>query len=158
TGDTGATGATGTTGVTGPNLSSGFETLSTIDQALSIGDFVIFDTNPVFAGTGIAYVAPGDTIFIVQPGLYLVNWAVNLEAGSDASAFGLVINGVSYSGAGNAATGGGNLASSAFIQVTTPPYNVSVNNRSAGARTIVPTNSSSAASITIIRFADGPSV
>ncbi len=130
----------------------------TTTEVIPNNGLVTFTTSPDLAGTAFSFNAPGDTITINEPGLYLVNWQVNLEAGSPASGFGLVQNGVNFSGAGNDATGGGNLASSALIQVTTTPYTVSISNRSGGSRTITPTNGSTAGSISIIKFADGPSV
>ncbi|MFA2810693.1 collagen-like protein [Bacillus mycoides] len=158
TGPTGVTGPIGATGATGPNLSSGIETLANSTQVIANNGLVTFTTPPDLAGTAFSFNAPGNTITINEAGLYLVDWAVNLEAGSAASAFGLVQNGAPFSSAGNDATGGGNLAASALIQVTTTPFTVSLANRSGGVRTITQTNGSSAANLTIIKFADGPSV
>ncbi|WP_000697030.1 BclA C-terminal domain-containing protein, partial [Bacillus cereus] len=139
-------------------LSSAIETLANSTQAIPNNGLVTFTTPPDLAGTAFTFNAPGNTITINEPGLYLVNWDVNLQAGSPASTFGLVQNGAPFSSAGNDATGGGNLAASALIQVTTTPFTVSLANRSGGTRTITQTNGSPAANITIVKFADGPSV
>ncbi len=122
------------------------------------GGAVTFTTPPDIGGTAFSFNAPGDTITINEPGLYHVDWAVDLESGSPASAFSLSQNGDIRSGTGNVA-GGGNLAGSALIQVTTTPYTVSLINTSGdgGSRTLV-AGVGSSANINIIKFADGPSV
>ncbi|CAM5417865.1 hypothetical protein BSAF29S_03740 [Bacillus safensis subsp. safensis] len=152
----GVTGSTGPTGPTGPFLSSGVYTVATTNQVIPHNGFVVFTEGAVISGSAFFYQQGSDTITIREPGLYYASWGVKLEAGSPASAFGLLKNDGGLSPFGIDA-GGGNLSSSNIIIVTTTPYTINLTNRSGGDRTITGDSTLRSAYITIIKFADGSS-
>ncbi|TVX88176.1 collagen-like protein [Paenibacillus agilis] len=170
TGATGTTGVTGVTGVTGPTAPAGpvlssyieLQRVSLGTQAIAGGTAVVFDA--VTDNQGTAFTFNGtDTITVIEPGLYYVDWSVNLISGSPTSVFVMVQNGVEISAFGNASTTGGNFAGGALINITVGllPFTIQLRNISGGSRTIVTTAGTSlgaAANMRIIKFADGPSI
>ncbi|MDQ0417497.1 hypothetical protein J2Z48_001670 [Croceifilum oryzae] len=157
---TGATGVIGPqrTGVIGPTalfISSGLEALAGTNQNI-VNDGLITFVTIQNEGTGITFNGT-NTFTLNAPGLYHVEWNVNLAANSAASAFGLLQNGVpGVSTMGHASTSGGNMGGGAIIRVLSgAPIPIALQNRSGATRTIV-INTGASASIRIARFADGP--
>ncbi|WP_392387456.1 hypothetical protein, partial [Bacillus pumilus] len=157
TGATGDTGATGVTGATGPFFSSAIEGVQNNAQTVPAGGLVSF-SNVETTGTGITF--NGTNSFTLnQPGLYHVEYDVNTAENSGSSVFNLIGNNNILSAIGNSASGG-NMGSGAVIRVFPgTPVNVILQNGSVGARDLVTVpginGSGSAASIRIVRFADG---
>lgn len=161
TGVTGATGATGATGSTGTFLSSAVEAVSGT-QVVFAGGLVFFAVTGNY-GTGITF--NGLNAFTLnQPGLYHVEYTVNLQENSGESVFNLVQNGLETSGIANSATSGGTMGSGGIIRVFPgTPVILSLQNSSVDSRVIRTLNDTGpafgfAASMRIVRFAEGPSV
>ncbi|MBR0592510.1 hypothetical protein [Bacillus pumilus] len=158
TGDTGATGATGPTGttVTGPFRSDYASAIQINTITVPVGGLVSF-TSAAYT-SGITFNGT-DTFTLNQLGLYSIEFNVNTAENTGASVFNLLENSAPLNSMGNSATSGGNMGDGGIIEVSPGiPINVSVQNNSSGPRTLtaVPaTFTGSAASIRIIRFADG---
>jgi hypothetical protein len=108
-------------------------------------------------GAGFAFTSPSNQIIIDTPGLYLIEWSLNLAAGNPASLVGLYGSGKAVSIAANSATGG-NFSSGVLINVTATPYTLSLRNFSGASISLESGTGSanSAASIRILKFADKP--
>jgi hypothetical protein len=109
-------------------------------------------------GTAFTFTPPGQNVTINAPGLYLIEWTMNLASGNPASRVGISANGTPDSIAGNSATVG-NFSSGALINVSTVPFTLSLRNYSGAQMTLenVANAPYSAASVRIIKIADVPS-
>lgn len=164
TGPQGPMGPTGPQGPTGPYLSAYVEAIGSTQNVASRSN-IAFDvgTDDVeIVGTGISLDASGTVFSITRPGLYHVEWSVNLQTGTEPIILSLLENGEAISGLSNIVVTG-NYSSGALINVkdadATRPYTVSLHNYG-GAVTLMNHENldGSAVSIRILRFADGPSI
>lgn len=167
TGPTGPTGATGPTGSTGPTGPTGLFLSSYIEasgnaQLVGTGNNIAFDIDPDsldIAGNNID-VDPSGTVFTIrQAGLYHVEWSLNLQSGTQPTIICLLEN-QEYSSAMSNVSSSGNYSSGALINVTDAdiPFTVSLHNFGEPISITEPDGyNGTAASIRILKFADGPS-
>lgn len=139
-----------------PFLSSYIEALGD-QQTVAQNANVIFDVESIDdVGNNITLGQSGTIFTINEPGLYLIEWDVNLSSTSSPAVLGILENGEPASGAASSAAG--NLSSGTLIYVDTIPFTISLHNYG---NEITLENyvqfEDSAASIRITRFADGPS-
>lgn len=139
-----------------PFLSSYMEALGDL-QPVAQGAYIVFNPDSADSvGNNIVLDSSGTIFTINEPGLYLIEWDVNLAAGSTPAVIGIVENGEGASGAASGAAG--NFSSGTLIQVDTVPYTISLYNY--GDEITLENHvgfENSAASIRILKFADGPS-
>lgn len=121
---------------------------------------IAFDANPEnidIVGSGITVDPTGRVFTITKPGLYDVEWSVNLHPGSTDALICMLENGEADSPM-SCPVAGGNCSSGALINVTSAdiPYTISLHNF--GGEIIIEEPDAyegSAASIRILRFAEG---
>jgi hypothetical protein len=108
-------------------------------------------------GTNLGFTAPGQNVTINKSGLYLIEWNVNLAPGNSQALIGLNENGAIGTASANSATAG-NFSSGTILNISTVPYTLSLRNYSGSSVTLADVGSgvNSAASIRVLKFADGP--
>jgi hypothetical protein len=138
--------------------------LSSYLEALGAAQTVGSNADVTFAsgknvGTDFEFTGPGQDIVINNPGLYLIEWSLNMAFGNPASLVGLYENGAAGSISGDSAAAG-NFSSGTLINVSTVPYTLSLRNFTGASITLedVTGGANSAASVRILKFADGPTV
>ncbi|PEF33371.1 hypothetical protein, partial [Bacillus wiedmannii] len=141
---------------TGSTLFSGIEVSSYNTPTVIVDQGLVNYSRDKITGTAFM-INSSSSITIKEIGLYLVNWSINLVVGSPPSVFCILQNNNRVEAVGTD-TGGGNLSSFAFINVTSVLTNIAIQNISGGDRTIVAIGNSPSAHVTIIKFATGPSI
>ena len=156
-GPQGETGPQGESGTQGPFLSSYIEALAN-GQTVASDTNIVFDTDSVDSVGNNIVLDPSGRIFTVnRTGLYYIEWTVNLAPESAAPAVvGIIENVEGASGAANSARG--NFSSGTLINIDTVPFTIVLHNFDTEILLENPVQwKNSAASIRIVRFADGPS-
>jgi len=157
-GPAGPTGSPGSPGSPGPFLSSYMEALGD-EQTILQNAVIIFDLDSVDnEGNNIVLSNDGKVFTINKPGLYHIEWSINL-ADSDYSTpavVGIIENNAPASGA--SCSSSGSFSSGTIINVDSTPFTIELFNF--GNEIKIDRHRQfidSAASIRIVRFADGPS-
>ena len=156
-GEPGSTGPQGEPGPQGPFLSSYMEALANGQTVISNTN-IVFDTDSVDSVGNNIVLDPSGRIFTVNhTGLYHIEWTVNLAPESAVPAVvGIIENDEGASGAANSEIG--NFSSGTLINIDTVPFTIALHNFGAEILLENPVQwENSAASIRIVRFADGPS-
>lgn len=81
---TGATGPTGADGTAEVPLQT-LQTYSTAPQSGTSGSPLIFDQNTANYGTALQHTAPGSTVNVTEPGVYMASFQGTFSAGENAS-------------------------------------------------------------------------
>lgn len=130
-------------------------------QTIRNRENVVFDIEEDdidIVGNNITIDDTGTIFTINQTGLYHIEWSVNLSSGTQPILLCLMENGIPSSAMSNT-TSTGNYSSGALINVNTVPFTVSLFNFGGQITISEPDRiSGTAASIRILRFADGPSL
>lgn len=144
----------------GPFLSSFIEATGSA-QTINNGQNVVFDIDEDdldIAGNDISIDGTGTVFTINRTGLYHIEWSVNLSSGTQPILLCLMERDGPTSAMSNISSTG-NYSSGALINVDSVPYTVSLYNAGRQIQISDPAGvSGTAASIRILRFADGPVV
>lgn len=146
----------GEAGPSGPFLSSYMEALGN-GQTIAANASIVFDPESLDSVGNNIVLDPSGTIFTIKrAGLYHVEWNINLATGTTSAVVGIIENGEAASGA--ASSSSGVLSSGTLVHVDTVPFTISLHNYEGEIKIENPVQwVDSAASIRIVRFADGPS-
>jgi len=156
-GPRGEAGPQGEPGTQGPFLSSYIEALAN-GQTVAGNTSIVFDAESVDSvGNNMVLDSTGRIFTINRTGLYHIEWTINLAPESTAPAVvGIIENNEGASGAASSARG--NFSSGTLINIDTVPFTIALHNFDAEILLENPIQwENSAASIRIMRFADGPS-
>ncbi|MDA2384109.1 NTTRR-F1 domain [Bacillus cereus] len=160
--NTGATGITGVTGVTGPTgigeliLTNYLYTFDTTNQAVTVGNAVVFNTNGPLVGAALTHTVGTANIVINQVGTYVANFTLTAV---QANQFSFVLNGVSIPG-GRYGTGINHIQTTGSVAftVTTVPSTLTLVNHTSTTGTVTLSNNEGgnligvSASISIFRI------
>ncbi|MDR2047549.1 MAG: hypothetical protein LBP79_06635 [Clostridiales bacterium] len=111
-------------------------------------------------GTAFTFTAPGQSVAINEPGLYFVEWTMNLASGNPVSRAGLSANGANTNATSSNSATEGNFTSGTLLNLTAVPYTLSLRNYSGASISLTDAanGTNSAASIFVMKLADRPSV
>lgn len=141
----------------GQFLSSYIEAVGDTQTVLTNQD-VSFDIDEEYldnVGNNFQISNDGRIITITKPGLYHIEWSLNISAEQQGVLIGLLENGSPSSAITNNALEG-NMSSGALINVETVPYTISLHNFGVPIELISQAGTeNTAASIRILRFASG---